>query len=299
MPAGNAPLPRSSSARRHACWLVPCALALASTGAWADFRQDYGRALKAYEEGKFAEAQALFAQAAAEHPEPAARMKLYGMRFEPYVPQHYLGLIAAQSGDCGRARAQWSAAGNAQVVGEIGQAANEKCAGAVVQSRPVSAPAPAPGPAAPPVAPPPVASTPQRPATTNPTEPNRPVVLPQIVAKVTPTAPTSRPSEPPPEKADKAAPPDQLVQAFASFLGGRLSEVARINPDAYVDGRARFHAYLVRGGARFTLAKLNGDAGELESARADVRAARQLNASAAPDGAVFSPRFRAFYAETR
>ncbi len=75
--------------------------------------------------------------------------------------------------------------------------------------------------------------------------------------------------------------------------------MARINPDAYADARARYHAYLVRSGARYTLAQLSGDQGLLESARADARAAKTLNAGAMPDAVVFSPRFRDFYKETR
>jgi hypothetical protein len=288
---------------------MPLVLALAGLPlvANADYKQDYGHALEAYKSGNLAEAQKLFAQAAAEHPEPAERTKLYGMRFEPYLPQHYLGLIAAQSGDCGRARAQWAAAGNADVVAKVGDAAADeknaaaRCGGAVAQNKP-AAPAPAPTPSTPAPAPPPVASTAQKPAQPTTTEPARPLP-PPVVASNKPVEPSVRPSpsEAPSERpaADKAAPPDQLVMAFDSFVNGRLGDVARINPDAYADSRARFHAYIVRSGARFTLAQISGDQAMLESARADARAAKQLNAGSAPDAVVFSPRFRDFYRDAR
>jgi hypothetical protein len=304
-------MPKASSPRT-ARLALSCALVLSLVPltVYADYKQDYGHALEAYKSGNFAEAQRLFAQAAAEHPEPAERTKLYGMRFEPYLPQHYLGLIAAQSGDCGRARAQWGAAGNADIVAKVGDASAEeksaaaKCGGGTVaQNKP---PAPAPTPSAPAPASPttPIASTPQKPSAPAPAEPTRPVVTPPIVvANNKPSEPVNKPSppEPPAEKPapDKVAPPDQLVAAFDSFVNGRLGEVSRINPDAYADSRARFHAYLVRSGARFTLAQLGGDQSLLESARADARAAKTLNAGATPDAVLFSPRFRDFYKETR
>jgi hypothetical protein len=308
--AGSAPSLQPKAPRLREAWVTPVALALALAPSFvhADYKQDYAHALEAYKAGRFAEAQTLFTQAAAEHPEPAERTKLYGMRFEPYLPQHYLGLIAAQTGDCGRARAQWGAAGNAEVVAKIGDAAAEeqsasaKCGGAIAQSKPAAPPppaqAPAPGPASAPVA-----ATPQKPA---PSEPSKPVVAappPPTVAVVSkPNEPASKPAaEAPTEKPapDKVAPPDQLLAAFDGFLNGRLSDVARINPDAYADARARYHAYLVRSGARYTLAQLNGDQGLLESARADARAAKTLNAGATPDAVLFSPRFRDFYRDTR
>jgi hypothetical protein len=34
---------------------------------------------------------------------PAAKMKLYGMRFEPYVPKLFLGIAAYKRGDCAAA----------------------------------------------------------------------------------------------------------------------------------------------------------------------------------------------------
>ena len=296
MRAGDAPMKAQSVPRVRARWLL-VALALVSATAQADYRENYAKALKAYQSGSLQEAQALFAQAAAEHPEPQERIKLYGLRFEPYLPQHYLGLIAAQLGDCGRARVQWGAAGNADVVAKVGDAAADeksaaaKCGGAIAQSKPMVPDATPTNPTSPQVV-----STPTKPATPSP-PPNKPAVLPPTVVAVNkpsePAVSKPAPQEAPAEKPapEKSAPPDQLVLTFESFLGGRLTEVSRINPDAYADARARFHAYLVRSGARYTLSQLNGDQGLLDAARADARAAKQLNASASPDAVLFSPRF--------
>ena len=312
MRAGNAPSPVSKLPRSRRRWplSVAIALALLPAAVHADYKQDYAHALKAYQSGNFAEAQTLFAAAAAEHPEPAERTKLYGMRFEPYVPQHYLGLIAAQSGDCSRARAQWGASGNADVVAKLGEESAEernaaaKCGGAIAQKPPGPAPGPASAPSAPAPAPPPIASAPPSKPTSAPVpaEPSKPVAAPPVAVANKPNEPTSRPPPPPEspaDKVDRVAPPDQLVMAFDSFVNGRLSEVSRINPDAYADARARYHAYLVRSGARFTLAQISGDQGMLDSARSDARAAKTLNAGAALDSVLFSPRFRDFYRETR
>lgn len=306
MRAGDAPMTATTSApRQRVRWLF-VALALVSATAQADYRENYAKALKAYQSGSLQEAQALFAQAAAEHPEPQERIKLYGLRFEPYLPQHYLGLIAAQLGDCGRARAQWAAAGNADIVAKVGDAAADeksaatKCGGAVAQSKPTTPDTTPTNPTSPQVA-----SVPAKPQTPV-SAPSKPAVVPPTVAVA------NKPSEPPvskplpqevpaekPALSEKSAPPDQLVLTFENFLGGRLTEVSRINPDAYADSRARFHAYLVRSGARYTLSQLSGDQGLLDAARADARAAKQLNASASPDAVLFSPRFVAFYRETR
>lgn len=282
---------------------------LISAAAHADYKDSYARGLEAYKAGRGAEAKQLFTQARDEHPEPAVRVRLYGQRWEPYLPQHYLGLIAIQQGDCAGAQTQWSSAGNQEVVAQVADLATEeksagaKC-GALAQAKPNNPPAAIP---APPVAPPKAvaeklpASTPPAPetqkqvATTDSPPPVAPG-KPNDVQQTKPAAPADRPVDKP-IVADKAAPPDQLVQVFDNFLSGRLPAVSRINPDVYTEARVRFHAYLVRCGARYTLAQLNGDQALLEGARADARAAHALNAGASPDPVLFSPHFRSFYAE--
>lgn len=285
---------------------------LISAAVHADYKDSYARGLEAYKAGREAEAKQLFTQARDEHPEPAARVRLYGQRFEPYLPQHYLGLIAIQQGDCAGAQAQWSSAGNQEVVAQVADLANEeksagaKC-GALAQAKPNNPPAvvPAPPPATPPktVAEKPPASAPAAPETqkqvaTTQSQPPVAPAKPNDMPQAKPAAPADRPADKS-VVADKAAPPDQLVQVFDNFLSGRLPAVSRINPDVYSEARVRFHAYLVRCGARYTLAQLTGDQALLEGARADAHAAHALNASANPDPVLFSPHFRSFYAENR
>jgi hypothetical protein len=261
-------------------------LAFASA-AHADFKEDYAHGVRAFEDGDYGAAQKFFQEALDAHAEPAARMRLYGQIFKPYVPQHYLGLIGLKRGDCATMRTQWGSSDNRQIMLQLPDIAAEEeragaaCSGAVAKTEqkpvtpPVEKPAEAPPPKTVAVAPAP-----------------KPVAPP-------PAPPRPPPAEKPPvEKpvAEKTAPPDGLVQAFDQFLAGRYADVARINPDAYADTRARFHAYLVRSAARYTQARLIPDEAMLAGAKADAAAARALDARTAPDATLFSPTFREFFA---
>ncbi len=255
---------------------------LVASIAHADYKDSYARGLKAFRDGNLAEARTLMQQAESEHAEPATKMRLYGQVYEPYVPQHYLGLIAFKQGDCAGALAQWNSAQNRGIATEIPDIAGEQqrdsstCASKVAVVKKEEKP----------VEPPPI---------TKPVEP--PV---KTVAKNNPP-PVITPPKPPPEKTpvvSKSEPPPPLVQAFDDYLAGQYVDVVRINPDAYADTHARYHAYLVRAASKFTLGKISADDQLLNGARADIRAARALDA-AAPDAALFSPAFRSFYQDNR
>ena len=262
---------------------------LAASIAHADYKDSYARGLKAFRDGNLAEARTLMQQAENEHAEPAAKMRLYGQVYEPYVPQHYLGLIAFKEGDCAGALAQWNSAANRGIAAEMPDIAGEQqrdsstCASKVAVAKKEEKPA---EPVAPPAKPP--VEAPAKTIVKN----NPPPVVPTAVP----------PPKPPPEKppvASKSEPPAPLVQAFDDYLAGQYVEVARINPDAYADTHARYHAYLVRAASKFTLGKISADDQLLNGARADIRAARALEASSAPDAALFSPAFRSFYQDNR
>jgi hypothetical protein len=259
-------------------------LAIASS-ARADYKDDYAHGVKAYEAGDYGAAQKALKQALDAHAEPAARVRLYGQVFAPYVPQHYLGLIALKQGDCANARAQWGSSENRQIILQLPDiASEEERAGAGCGEKAVAKTETPPKP-------------PEKPSTTeNP--PKTVAVNPPPKPVVPPPAPPKPPEKPPVEKppvAEKAAPPDTLVQAFDQFLGGRYTEVARINPDAFADAHARFHAYLVRAAAKYTQARIAGDDALLAAAGADAAAARALDARTTPDATLFSPGFREFY----
>jgi hypothetical protein len=283
-------------------WPFALALALAAGGAHADYRESYSRGLAALKDGNNAEARKLFEQALAEQPEPALRVRLYGQRWEAYLPQHYLGAAAFALGDCATALKQWNSGANQQITAQLSdiRSAQQRDAavceqkGAVAEKEAPAKPV-ATAPAPEPPAPERVASKPEpKPAAS---EPARPVAS-ATPASVPPPAPPRVERAPPEKKSvDATRPPQPLVDAYDRYLAGRYAEVGRIDPDAYADARARFHAYLVRSAARFTLGEMSGDKDLLDGARADARAARALDAKRALDATLFSPRFRAFFRE--
>jgi hypothetical protein len=256
--------------------LAALALLAFAAAAHADYRDNYAHGLESYNGGDYTKARSLIQQALDEHAEPAIRIRLYGQRFEPYLPQHFLGMSAFRQGDCAAAVAQWSSAQNRQIVSQLPDISNEEqrdsaeCEQkglAKKEDKPAKPPATAPPETAPPKA----------------------------------TVSDKSAPKPVPDKtqAAKTAPPEPLVQAFDSYLAGRYSDSVRINPDSYADTRAKFHAYLVRAAAKYTLARLAGDDDMLKAARADALAARALDARTQPDATLFSPGFRAFYQDAR
>lgn len=297
-------------AGRSRAWSALAALCIA-TAAHADYKDNYALGLKAYGDGDYAKTRELMQQALAEHPEPAARVRLYGQRWEPYLPQYYLGMVAFKQGDCAAALAQWNAPASRQVVAQLPEinsaqqrdaATCEQKVVAKTEDKPKPQPAApetppakttvAENPAVKPASPQPVAPKPD--AVPEPVAPAKKVDV--AVAKPAPPVATPPVAKPPPPS---NAPPAPLEEAFDNYLAGRYAKVVRLNPEAITDTRARFHAYLVRAAARFTLAQISNDNGELDGARADARAARALDGRATPDAALFSPRFRTFFLESR
>lgn len=84
-------------AERTALALV---LVLAAPPVRADYRDSYRRGIEAAEKGRWTEAATHLRAAAAEQPKEGERVKLYGMRFEEYLPHFHLGQALFQSGDC-------------------------------------------------------------------------------------------------------------------------------------------------------------------------------------------------------
>lgn len=73
---------------------------LSAAPAHADYKQAYSEAIKALDTGKWADVARLMRQAAAEQPREGERVKIYGMRFETYLPHFYLGQALAETNDC-------------------------------------------------------------------------------------------------------------------------------------------------------------------------------------------------------
>ena len=84
--------------------LIPFAL-LIGNSAWADFKSDYKEGLRAAEKKNWQEVETSMREALRQEPNSQARVRIYGMRFEPYLPHHYLALAASARNDCGKVMA--------------------------------------------------------------------------------------------------------------------------------------------------------------------------------------------------
>ena len=279
--------------RRYEC-LWPLAL-LVPALAHADYKGSYADGLKAAEGGKWARVRETMQEALADNPQPAQRVRLYGQRFEAYVPQFYLGLAAWKLGDCTTAMAQWQNAAARQIVGGLAELRAEQdkgeaaCKTQLAQQTPARPAEPArPEPARPePTKPEPARPEPPRP------EPPKPAPGKPESAKPAPAPVEPRPEPPvaaPPATARVSAP---LLDAFRNYLAGRYAQAAMINVDVFSE-RERPQALLVRAAARYLQGELAGDAAQLDAARADARALRALAPALKPDPVLFSPRFRSF-----
>jgi hypothetical protein len=265
------------------------ALAL-SAPAYADFRTAYVDGLEAADDGDWAKVRAKMSEALAENPTPAAKIKLYGMRFGDYVPQYYLGLAAYRTGDCRAAVQNWDHGptrailkGNSALAG-VAEAGMRDCMARLAQVTPSPSPSPT--------------------ARPSPTPSPTPVVSPTPRPSPSPT-PTARPSPTPsPSPSPTAAPspaPRALADAVDAYLAGRYDALVSFNVDQFSEPRARWHALILRAAARHTRASLQGDAGAplLVQAQADIRAAKAILSPQSPDPQLFSPRFRQLFASTR
>lgn len=295
--------------RASSLLLAACLMGLASTAS-ADWRRDYDLGRRAIDEQRWEEAEQLMRSALREDGEPSARKRFQGARFDVYVPHFYAGLAAARRGDCNAAVELWEHAATRRVVDATASLAAQyreaqgACSRQLAQTPPRSTAAPppagepAPEPAPEPAAATTISQTPTRPAATK-AEPavTRPTAS-APPASTPPAAATPRPAQQPPPAAAAANPaPAALLSLVESYLGGRTEQVLRFDPASLGEPRARAQAYLLRAAARHGQALLQGE--RLDSARDDIRIARQLDARLAPDESLFSPRFRALWRDTR
>jgi hypothetical protein len=78
-----------------------------ASGLRADFRESFKKGIEAVDRKEWSDVARWMRQAAAEQPQEGESVKIYGVRFEPYLPHFYLGLALFQSGDCEGALEQW------------------------------------------------------------------------------------------------------------------------------------------------------------------------------------------------
>lgn len=273
-----------SELRWHRRVVLFCGLLLAAP-AMADYKTDYAKGLKAAASGDWAEVETVMRDVIAASSTPQARVRLYGQRFEAYVPQYYLGLAAYKQGDCGTAVRWFGDASVAPIISEnselrgIADQAMRECNTKLAAAKPAPT-KPAPPPVQPPVQPPvkPVVNT----LPTKPAQQNAP-----------PTINTPPPVSVPPL-------PVTLQTLLDDYLAGRYSKAATADANT-VQGVARFHALLLRSAARHALFEIQvTDAtAQKSAAESDVRIAKTLAPGKSPDAAFFSPRYRKFFSEVR
>lgn len=254
--------------------------------AHADYKA-YARGQEAAADGDWSEVESAMQESLAENPVPRVRVKLYGQRFAPYVPQYYLGLAAYRQNDCTAALRWFGDAAASAVIAQVGEfkgiadAARSDCNAKLAAAQKPT-----------PTETKPVASTPVAPTSTSPT-PTKPVESkPPSVPTSKPVAPTQTPAV--------AAVPAALQSALQNWLAGRYRGVVT-GSTAGVQGKALAHLHLLRAAAYHGMSELQAsDAAALRaSAEQEVRNARKVAAAIAPDSGYFSPRFRQFFAGVR
>ncbi|MFN7551113.1 MAG: hypothetical protein ACK59M_14425 [Pseudomonadota bacterium] len=269
----------------------------AAVHAQANFREAYARGKEAAANSRWSEVEARMREAIAAEPTPQARVRIYGMRFEPYVPQYFLGLAAYRQGNCAEAQRQWTHAPTAAVLagdttlqGVVEQGLADCRERQTQLAQQPERPAPPAGERAP------TPAVAQR-------EAAPPARAPSGDGARTAPTPTPRTATPSPAASPAAAStaPPALVAALEAFIAGRLDVPSELDPAPFGDKRARFHALLLRSAARHALAQADGERADalLAGATADIRAARALVPGQSPDAAVFSPRFRRLFDSTR
>jgi hypothetical protein len=96
-------------------------LALLPARARADYKDNYRKGVELAEKGNWAEVARHMQAALSEQPREGEQVKLYGMRFEPYLPQYYLGLALFNTGDCEGALRAWDASAGQGAVQKTAQ----------------------------------------------------------------------------------------------------------------------------------------------------------------------------------
>ena len=78
---------------------------LVAPASYADFKDAYKDGVRAAEDQNWALVETKMREALRQESTPQAKVRLYGMRFEPYIPHHYLALAASAKNNCAAALA--------------------------------------------------------------------------------------------------------------------------------------------------------------------------------------------------
>jgi hypothetical protein len=98
---------RTSHAKLRIQLLVVIAGLGIALSASADYKRDYGSGVQDYNKGDYADAIKSLQKAIDEESKAQEQVRIYGMRYEPYLPYFYLGNAKFKNGDCAGALAAW------------------------------------------------------------------------------------------------------------------------------------------------------------------------------------------------
>jgi hypothetical protein len=87
--------------------LLAALLFLLAVPVRADYKAAYEEGLQASEKGDWTTVERRMREAIAEEPQESRRIRVYGMRFVPYLPHYYLGLARFEQGNCRGALEAW------------------------------------------------------------------------------------------------------------------------------------------------------------------------------------------------
>ncbi len=255
--------------------------------AWADFKDTYRKGIEAVDRKRWAEVAQHMREAIGQNPKEGAAVKLYGTRFETYLPHFHLGYALSQTGDCPGALRSLEASesqGAVRASPSYRQLVDAKaaCQRLVAAAAPATTlPAPPTLPPAPTTTLPPLPGpTPGPPSTTRPPPPTTPSPPPGAPSTTVPAAPVAAPAG--------------LVRAAEAYFAGRYDEsVSLLDRLTGLTGRPAAQAHLLRAAARFALYRMGGERDVTLRQRVleDVVACRQADPRLSPDAEAFPPPF--------
>ncbi len=289
---------------RRALPFLAIALGLGLLGqpAASDPRDSFRRAIAATDRKDWAEAATLLRQALREQAEDTGEpVKIYGVRFVPYLPHLYLGLALEGLGDCPGALAEWEASerqGKMQRTAQLRllREGRERCRAAA--RAPARVPAEGTAKAAPaeppPASPPPAAAAPQ----------DREGTLAEAKPQpVPPRNPEEAVGEPPAALPSPGSGPSQELRTAARALWNAdyPAVIRLLGTSRPADRQSRATTHLLLAAARYGLYLRGGegDAALLRAAAESVRECRRADPRLRPPARWFSPRFVEFFAATR
>ena len=182
---------------------------LVASASYADFKDAYKDGVRAAGDQNWALVETKMREALSDEPTPQAKVRLYGMRFEPYLPHHYLALAASAKNNCAAALAALnnsahqsalSGARDATPLVTVEQQIKRRCQSAapsIAQPNVTSAPI-TPASSTAPAATTPIATTPiaTTPIATTPVA-TTPIAAPVVKPPATVQTPATRPSTTP------------------------------------------------------------------------------------------------------